>query len=116
MIKLLLVGVFNHGEIIWLNTKWSLRRLFGARIYTYGNNYDVMPSSQLIRYHYLSFASSAMIWNYSIFHDSKLNGKTVIYRYLGWNMDGDTPTDAACDAIRDAHERIFYDEVDESLR
>ena len=76
--KLFLEGVYNHGEVIWLDLKWFVLSLLRVRIC--GQKLDdlhwveVMPSQMLVKF--CSWRST-ILWKYRI-----ENGKLLICR--GW--------------------------------
>lgn len=124
MFGLLLEGVFNHGEVIWLETRWSLRRLFRSFIYVQGLNpndpawvalngwVEVMPAHQMIRY---CDWRGSITYRYWINNEILLNGKPMILRIKGWKRDADPVENDAYEAITKAHDLLFYREIEAHL-
>lgn len=119
LLKLLLIGLYNHGEVIYLETKWFLCKSFGAYVYTheYGNHVfdgwvEVMPNKHMIRY--CEFNGS-MIWRFSIVTQASVGGKPMIVKYRQWDMYTEPTDPETAMAVHEAIDKSFYNEVDNIL-
>jgi len=109
----LLQGVYNNGEVIWLETVWSLRRLFGSYIYThcYGSHMffdgwvEIMPKHNMLRF---CDYNGSVTWKY--------NAEVELCR-KGWKGSiTQKPGDDTMNAIRLANEAIFHEELEKELK
>ena len=120
ILKLLLVGLYNHGEVIYLETKWTIHRWRGAYIHhhAYGTHpgfdgwMEIMPKHGMLRY--CDYRGS-VTWRYSVVQQTLLNGKPAILRFKGWELKPDPIGEDSVQAIFDAIDQGFYHEVDSFL-
>ena len=119
MFRVLLEGVYNHGEVIWLETSWLLRRLFGSFIHSESLGHkifdgwlEVMPRQGMLRY---CNWQGSVTYRYYMVNDVLMNGKPVILKIKGWKCFPETITDEAYEIITKAHDKLFYSELEVHL-
>ncbi len=113
VIRLLLEGVYNNGEVIWLDLRWQVLSLLRSRKFSasyYPDElswYEVMPDHCLIRY---SDFQGAIVWKYEI-----VNGRYV-ERFKGWKnslrCDWMDQLDQSAKFIIELHERLACEQID----
>lgn len=117
MIRLLLEGVYNNGEVIWLESKWFILSLLRRRKFHYSfypdrlEWIDIMPDFMLVNF---SGITTGVIWKYKF-----ESGKVYVYkryRYKGAALF-EFPLNAEHEAIfLQLHEKLAYEAIDRVLR
>jgi hypothetical protein len=107
----LLEGVYNNGEVMWLETKWLILSLLRSRKYEYVldelNWMVVIPDRMMLQY--VDFRGT-LTWKYKI-----KNGNKIIL-YKGWkNRTKQFPGDDVEHILVELHEKLAYEEIDKII-
>lgn len=115
MFRLFLEGVYNNGEVPWLDLKWLFYKvLLRSRTRTVlfdsivGEYAEVMPERMLIRY---GDWQGTLVWKYRIENDR-------VSRFKGWkNSITNNPMEDTDfeQIILKLHEELVYEMIDEHL-
>ena len=114
MFRLFLEGVYNNGEVMWLELKWLFYSLLRSRIHKHefagwmAEYVRIMPSQMLIMY---GDFRGTIVWKY------KIEGNKVL-RFKGWNdsITNNPMEDREVETmIVRLHEQLAYEAIDEHL-
>jgi hypothetical protein len=119
VMRLLLKTVCDFAGIIWLDTRWSLLRLFGAfhKYYSTPDEWDlgtgyirVMPRYQLILF---GDFRGTIVWHYKFMSEGQ--GAPIILGFRGCKDQPNRFNLETCTKIQDAHDQMFIDELEKEL-